>query len=131
MIPLSSNFKSYPSRSRMRLRLGLGGSAMRNAIAWGVAWCALFGAANGLGAGVAQAQAGPAQNAALVLDREWQFRQVSADAKDENTGWLPSTVPGDVHLDLLANKKIVDPYFRDNEAKLQWIEKESWEYKLT
>jgi beta-mannosidase len=103
---------------------------MRNAIAWGVAWCALFGAANGLGAGVAQAQAGPAQNTALVLDRGWQFRQVSADAKDENAGWLPATVPGDVHLDLLANKKIADPYFRDNEAKLQWIEKESWEYKL-
>jgi beta-mannosidase len=39
-------------------------------------------------------------------------------------------VPGDVHLDLLANKKIPDPFFRDNEAKLQWIEKESWEYRL-
>ncbi len=104
---------------------------MRNAIAWGVAWCALLGAASGLVAGVAHAQAGPAQNAVLALDRGWQFRQVSADAKDENTGWLSATVPGDVHLDLLANKKIADPYFRDNEAKLQWIEKEGWEYKLT
>ncbi len=46
-------------------------------------------------------------------------------------GWLPATVPGDVHLDLLANKKIPDPFFRDNEAKLQWIEKESWEYRLS
>ena len=46
-------------------------------------------------------------------------------------GWLPATVPGDVHLDLLANKKIPDPFFRDNEAKLQWIENESWEYRLS
>jgi len=40
-----------------------------------------------------------------------------------DSGWLPATVPGDVHLDLLANKKIPDPFFRDNEAKLQWM---SW-----
>ena len=49
----------------------------------------------------------------------------------EDSGWLPATVPGDVHLDLLANKKIPDPFYRDNEAKLQWIEKASWEYRLT
>ena len=39
-------------------------------------------------------------------------------------------MPGDVHLDLLANKRIPDPFFRDNEAKLQWIEDASWEYEL-
>jgi beta-mannosidase len=49
----------------------------------------------------------------------------------EEEGWLPAKVPGDVHLDLLANKKIDDPFFRDNESKLQWIEKESWEYRST
>ena len=65
-----------------------------------------------------------------MLDHGWQFRQVTAGAEGES-GWLPATVPGDVHLDLLANKKIPDPFFRDNEAKLQWIEKESWEYRLS
>jgi beta-mannosidase len=45
-------------------------------------------------------------------------------------GWLPAKVPGDVHLDLLANKKIPDPFYRDNESKLQWIENESWEYRV-
>ena len=40
-------------------------------------------------------------------------------------------VPGDVHLDLLANKKIDDPFYRDNEPKLLWIEDASWEYRLT
>jgi beta-mannosidase len=51
-------------------------------------------------------------------------------SRSEN-GWLPASVPGDVHLDLLANKKITDPFLRDNESKLQWIEKESWEYRLS
>jgi beta-mannosidase len=69
-----------------------------------------------------------AQNAVLVLDHGWQFRQVKAEATEAD--WLPATVPGDVHLDLLANKKIPDPFFRDNEAKLQWIEQASWEYRL-
>jgi beta-mannosidase len=70
------------------------------------------------------------QNLVVPLESGWQFRQVTAGAAEGN-GWLPATVPGDVHLDLLANKKIPDPFYRDNEAKLQWIEKESWEYQLT
>jgi len=83
-----------------------------------------------MGNELARAQSGTAQNEALVLDHGWQFRQVTAGAQDAESGWLPATVPGDVHLDLLANKKIPDPFFRDNEAKLQWIENESWEYRV-
>jgi beta-mannosidase len=45
--------------------------------------------------------------------------------------WHPATVPGDVHLDLIANKLIPDPFFRDNEGKLQWIENADWEYRKT
>ena len=77
----------------------------------------------------ASAQAGTTQNATLVLDQSWQFRQVTA-AQDAESGWLPATVPGDVHLDLLANKKIPDPFYRDNESKLQWIQDASWEYRV-
>ena len=101
---------------------------MRAAIAERMVCCVLLGAAVGMGGEMAQAQT-KAQNAVLTLDHGWQFRQVTAGAQDES-GWLPATVPGDVHLDLLANKKIPDPFFRDNESKLQWIEKESWEYRL-
>ncbi len=78
----------------------------------------------------AVAQAGSGQNAVLKLDTGWEFRQVQAGQGAEE-GWLPAKVPGDVHLDLLANKKIDDPFFRDNESKLQWIEKASWEYRST
>ncbi|MDR3751904.1 MAG: glycoside hydrolase family 2 protein [Terracidiphilus sp.] len=103
---------------------------MRGTIAWKVVCCALMVAATAMECGGAQAQGKPAQNAVLTLDRGWQFRQVTAGAQAAENGWLPATVPGDVHLDLLVNKKIPDPFFRDNESKLQWIEKASWEYRL-
>jgi beta-mannosidase len=70
-------------------------------------------------------------NTALVLDKGWQFRQAPAGSGASDGGWLPATVPGDVHLDLLANKRIPDPFFRDNEAKLQWIQDASWEYEVS
>ena len=43
------------------------------------------------------------------LNSGWQFRQ-----RDSGT-WLPATVPGTVHTDLLANGKIEDPFYRTNE----------------
>ena len=56
---------------------------------------------------------------------------MTATPQEPGNGWLPATVPGDVHLDLLANKKIFDPFYRDEESRLQWIENESWEYRVT
>src|ERR1035438_6876183 len=103
---------------------------MRKAIALGLVCGSLVGVAAGVGSGMTQAQGRLAQNAVLALDHGWEFRQVTAGAQEAESGWLPATVPGDVHLDLLANKKIPDPFFRDNESKLQWIENESWEYRL-
>jgi beta-mannosidase len=91
----------------------------------------------GIGAWAAQAQSRSEreqgridQNAAMSLDQGWEFRQLVSNSNGEAQEWLPATVPGDVHLDLLANKKIPDPFYRDNEAKLQWIEDASWEYRL-
>ena len=91
----------------------------------------------GIDASIAQAQNKIAQgagridqNAAMSLDQGWEFRQVVSNANGEAQEWLPATVPGDVHLDLLSNKKIPDPFYRDNEAKLQWIEDASWEYRV-
>ena len=70
------------------------------------------------------------------LDGRWKFRQVVSSDSQKTAdslpaAWMPASVPGDVHLDLLANKKIPDPFYRDNEQRLQWIENASWEYRKT
>ena len=83
------------------------------------------------GAFAVTAQAHSVQNLAVTLDHGWQFRQITGTPQNPEAGWLPATVPGDVHLDLLANLKIPDPFFRDNESKLQWIENDAWEYRTT
>jgi len=69
------------------------------------------------------ASSGGPQDRELKLD--WQFRQVDASS------WLPATVPGTVHTDLLAAGKIPDPFYRMNERDLQWIDKIGWEYRTT
>ncbi|OGD22145.1 MAG: ABC transporter permease [Candidatus Aminicenantes bacterium RBG_16_63_16] len=57
------------------------------------------------------------------LDGDWQFRQAGLDK------WHPARVPGCVHLDLLAAGIIPDPFYRDNELRVQWIENADWEYR--
>jgi beta-mannosidase len=64
-----------------------------------------------------------AQNISIELNKNWQFKN-----QKENK-WHKATVPGTVHTDLLAKKLIPDPYYRDNESKLQWVDKTDWEYK--
>ncbi len=78
------------------------------------------------------------------LDHGWEFRQSSTPeeqgsparravpeaVRDEAISqWRPATVPGDIHLDLLAQKLIPDPFYGTNEAKLQWISSADWEYR--
>jgi len=60
----------------------------------------------------------------------WTFRKVAHKGAAEEA-WLPATVPGCVHTDLLAAGKIGDPFFRLNEKDQQWIENEAWEYRTT
>jgi len=57
----------------------------------------------------------------ITIDN-WEFRELDGE-------WMPASVPGFVHLDLFDNDIIEDPFYRDNESKLQWIEEKSWEYK--
>jgi beta-mannosidase len=61
----------------------------------------------------------------IDLQKGWQFCQ------EGSTKWYTATVPGEVHTDLLRNKVIADPFYRDNEKKAQWVEKKNWEYKTT
>ncbi|HEY9075570.1 MAG TPA: glycoside hydrolase family 2 protein [Anaerolineaceae bacterium] len=56
------------------------------------------------------------------LSGAWQFR------KSGEATWLPATVPGCVHTDLLAAGKLPDPFLEDNEFKVAWVAESDWEY---
>ena len=56
---------------------------------------------------------------------QWEFRQANTPV------WKPVKIPVSAHTALLQNGMIEDPYWRDNEEKLQWIEKEDWEFQTT
>lgn len=71
------------------------------------------------------AAASSAQVSFVTISSGWKFHE------QDEARWYPAKVPGEVHTDLLANKLIPDPFYRDNEKKLQWIEKENYEYKTS
>ncbi len=53
----------------------------------------------------------------------WKFR------KKGDAAWLPATVPGNVHTDLLNLGQIEDPFLQTNEEKVKWVENADWEYE--
>ncbi len=59
------------------------------------------------------------------LTGKWQFHQ---EGKKE---WLPATVPGGVHTDLMANNLIPDPFVSDNEKRVKWVAESDWEYRTS
>lgn len=64
-------------------------------------------------------------NEYLELNNNWSFRMKDGDQ------WLPAVVPGCVHTDLLANNKIAQPFYRNNEKDLQWVDKNNWVYQCS
>lgn len=80
-----------------------------------------------------------AATAATPVERDlsagWRFRlapgAVPAIAQKAPTDWQPAIVPGAVQTDLLALGRIADPFWRDNEAGLQWIGLADWDYQLS
>jgi beta-mannosidase len=53
----------------------------------------------------------------------WEFRKVGTEE------WLPASVPGGVHTDLLAIGHIPDPFVADNEQRVQWVAESDWVYR--
>ena len=53
---------------------------------------------------------------------KWKFKEVG---KEE---YLDATVPGCNYLDLINNKIIDDPFYKDNEQKYYWVCEKDWEY---
>jgi beta-mannosidase len=67
----------------------------------------------------------------LPLPQNWTVRAVSnfdevpAEIRSRE---IPAQVPGCVHLDLLRENLIADPYIDQNENLVQWIGRTDWEY---
>jgi beta-mannosidase len=59
------------------------------------------------------------------LNGAWELRQAGSSEA------IPAKVPGCVHLDLLANAKLPDPFYRDNEKDMLWIGECDWIYRRT
>lgn len=57
------------------------------------------------------------------LTGAWSFRQVGTEE------WMPASVQGGVHTDLLNLGKIPDPFVSDNEHAVMWVAEADWEYR--
>ncbi|KAJ5585288.1 Glycoside hydrolase family 2 immunoglobulin-like beta-sandwich [Penicillium hispanicum] len=57
----------------------------------------------------------------------WSFKDRDDDAPD---AWMPvAAVPSTVQQDLIANKRLEDPYIGLNELKAHWVNEKSWIYR--
>lgn len=66
------------------------------------------------------------------LHSDWEF--IRTDHQGQKVGfsqaeWLPAAVPGHIHLDLVANGIIADPFERMNELGCQWVDQCDWSYR--
>ncbi|GAB7345318.1 hypothetical protein MBLNU457_3673t1 [Dothideomycetes sp. NU457] len=58
-----------------------------------------------------------------TLTTGWEFKETGTEE------WLPvARVPTNVHLDLMDNDKIEDPFLSFNELKCEWVGEKSWTY---
>ena len=60
----------------------------------------------------------------LFLHQNWEFKALS------DSVWRSASVPGMVHMDLLKHELIPDPNIGTNEREVQWVEKETWQYRV-
>lgn len=64
------------------------------------------------------------------LHTDWNLHAAAGPAPKEIAALtVPATVPGVVHLDLMAAGLIPDPYLDDNESVLAWIGLVDWTYQ--
>ncbi len=70
----------------------------------------------------------------VALDRGWQVRIDPADrtavaAHKREAKWQTATVPGTVQQDLIAARRVPDPYKGTNEGAIQWVGLTGWQYR--
>ena len=72
-----------------------------------------------------------AQATSRALDAKWDFRAASDTDRADLKEWHAAQVPGVVQTDLLRAGLIPDPFYQDNDTRLQWIGLTDWEYRTT
>jgi beta-mannosidase len=69
----------------------------------------------------------PQESSAVVIENlgggHWRVEDASAHGPS-----IAAQVPGDIFTDLMRAKLIDDPYYRENNAKVQWVGKRAWRY---
>jgi len=70
------------------------------------------------------------------LNKNWNFTLADSSSKNiipnqriKSGKWFPADVPGTIHTDLLKNRIIDDPFYSDNELKMDWIPECDWLYQ--
>jgi beta-mannosidase len=66
-----------------------------------------------------------AQTITQQLNNNWAF------SKNTENKFYKANIPGCVHTDLMANNLIPDPFYRDNETKVQWVNTTDWQYQTS
>src|SRR5690242_15957859 len=110
---------------------------MKKSIRWAALFASILMSSQTLATG---------QKQVVSLDKNWRFRiapdtslnhvqgvtpDVEQATLQQVANWTPAKVPGVVQTDLLDNKIIAEPFYRENEKKLQWIGQEDWQYQMT
>ena len=66
------------------------------------------------------------------LHADWTVRAAAGPVPEPLAGLtIPAAVPGGIHVDLLAEGLIPDPFHGDNESLLAWIGLVDWTYRTT
>lgn len=66
----------------------------------------------------------------MDLNGAWQLAYNNiGERQNELTEWFAATVPGDVHLDMVAAGIIPEPLVGENTGKIKWMEEKQWWYK--
>ena len=69
----------------------------------------------------------------VPLDTGWQVRIDPTDAATKQhpreAKWLPARVPGSVQQDLIAARRVPDPFLAQNEAAIQWAGLTDWQWR--
>lgn len=71
-----------------------------------------------------------------TLHSDWQFspQGLAPDYHQpqlQRPGWSEAQVPGFVHLDLIREGVLADPFYRRQETSAQWVDETEWSYRTT